>query len=123
LYFIFEPVIFKPPTATGVANIFKPRKISRMTSKLIGFITDIFPVETKPNFAKQIVWIKQPDTERYPQHWQVEVHNSDIDRLRHFKRGQKVEAEVEIRGRKWTKQSGEESIMTTLKLVGMAVIE
>jgi RPA family protein len=94
-----------------------------MSAKIIGFITDIFPVETKPNFAKQVLWIKQPDTERYPQHWQVEVHNSDIDRLRLFKKNQKVEAEVEIRGYKYKKPNGEEAIITSLKLVGMAVIK
>lgn len=94
-----------------------------MTAKLVGFITDIFPVETKPNFSKQVLWIKQPDTERYPQHWQVEAHNNDIDRLRHFKKNQKVEAEVEIRGHKYINKQGHQTIMTSLKLVGMAVIE
>jgi hypothetical protein len=94
-----------------------------MTSKLVGFITDIFPVETKPNFAKQILWIKQPDRERYPQHWQVEVHNSAIDQIRHFKTGQKVEAEVEIRGRQYKNREGHDAIIVTLKLVGLAVIE
>jgi hypothetical protein len=74
------------------------------STKLIGILTDVFPVETfQSGFAKRIIWVKQPDTERYPEHWQMELHNSDVTQIDRFRPGDKLEVEVEIRGKKWEK--------------------
>lgn len=76
-----------------------------MTSKLTGILTDVFPVETTPKFSKKVFWLKQPDTERYPQHWELELHTPDIDRLKGIKVGDRLECEVEIRGRKFKRRA------------------
>lgn len=94
-----------------------------MNAKLVGLITDIFPTETpNPNFVKRVFWVKQPDTERHPQHWEVELHGDDCKRLEGFKIGDKVEVEVEIRGRKWTNPNRSEKIFTSLKATGLLLL-
>lgn len=87
------------------------------TVKLTGILTDIFPPETRPSFSKQVFWLKEPDTERYPQHWEIELHNEDIRRMT-FEIGDVLEVEVEIRGRRWEK-GGRVNIFTSLKCVGL----
>lgn len=95
-----------------------------MITKLTGTLTDKFPVETPtPNFSKQVLWVKQPDTERYPQHWQIEVHNDDIKHLSKINVFHVVECEVEVRGRQFTNRSGQKQIMTTLKLIGIKIVQ
>jgi hypothetical protein len=94
-----------------------------MTAKLLGILTDVFPVETKPNFSKKVFWLKQPDTERNPQHWELELHTADIDQLKGIKVGDVLECEVEIRGRKFKRRDGGEGIFTSLKCVGLRVLD
>lgn len=94
-----------------------------MTSKLTGILTDVFPVETTPKFSKKVFWLKQPDTERYPQHWELELHTPDIDRLKGIKVGDRLECEVEIRGRKFKRRAGGEGIFVTLKCTGILVLD
>lgn len=94
-----------------------------MSDKLTGILTDVFPVETKPNFSKKVFWLKQPDTERNPQHWSLELHTADIDRLKGIAIGDRLECEVEIRARKWRRNNGEEYISTTLKCIGIRVLD
>lgn len=94
-----------------------------MNTKLVGLVTDIFPTEApNPNFAKRVFWLKQPDTERYPQHWEIELHNEDIKRIEGFKIGDRVEVEVEIRGRKWTNPNRKEVIFLSLKATGLLLL-
>lgn len=94
-----------------------------MVTKLQGILTDVFPVETTPKFSKKVFWIKQPDTERYPNHWELELHSPDIDRLKGIKVGDRLECEVEVRGRKFKRRAGGEGIFTTLKCLGILVLE
>lgn len=91
------------------------------TIKLTGVITDIFPVETFPNFSKRVFWLKEPDTERYPQHWSLELHTADIDRLKGMDIGDRLECEVEVRGRKYVRR-GEEVIAMSLRCVGIRML-
>lgn len=90
-----------------------------ITAKLIGILTEKFPAEVKPNFTKRLFWVKEPDTERYPQQWEVELHNDDCRRLDDFNVGDPVEVDVEIKGRKYT-SGGAARIYNALKGVGMA---
>lgn len=94
-----------------------------MITKLQGILTDVFPVETTPKFSKKVFWIKQPDTERYPNHWELELHAPDIDRLKGIKLGDVLECEVEVRGRKFKRRAGGEGIFTTLKCLGIQVLD
>lgn len=91
-----------------------------MSTKLRRILTDVFPVETFKNFTKRVFWMKQPDTERYPEHWQLELHGDEWKRIDQFKVGTWLEAEVEIRGRKWRNSQNRESIIMSLKCVGLA---
>lgn len=92
------------------------------TAKLIGILTDVFPVETPhPNFKKKVFWLREPDTERYPQHWEIELHQEDTDRLKGVEIGDRLECEVECRGRKWHAR-GEDKIFTSLKCIGIKVL-
>lgn len=86
--------------------------------KITGTITDIFRPEASGTFTKRVFWLKEPDTERYPQHWELELHNDDGKRLDRFQVGQRVEAEVELRGRKWEGQ-GKVKVFNSLKCLGL----
>lgn len=95
-----------------------------MTAKLTGILTDVFPVETFPNgFVKKIFWLKQPDRERYPQHWSIELHNEDTKQLNRVAIGDRLEVEVEIRGRKYFKRDRSEGIVVSLVCVGMRILD
>lgn len=89
------------------------------TVNLIGILTDIFPAQNvTPQFVKRVFWVKEPDTNQYPQHWEVEMHNEDIKRLQGFSAGDPVEAEVEVRGRQYTR-NGSKSVFNSLKCTGL----
>lgn len=95
-----------------------------MSTKLTGILTDIFPTETFPSgFAKRVFWLKEPDTERYPQHWQMELQNSDVTQIEQYKIGDTLEVEVEIRGKKWEKYPDKQGIVISLKCVGILLKE
>jgi hypothetical protein len=95
-----------------------------MIAKLMGILTDIFPIETYPStsFVKRVFWIKQPDTERYPQQWEIQLHNSDVTQIERFKIGDTLEVEVEIRGKKWEKYPNKQGVAMSLKCLGIALI-
>jgi len=89
------------------------------TVNLIGIITDIFPAQNvTPQFVKRVFWVREPDTNPYPQHWEIEVLNEEIKRLQGFSVGDPVEAEVEVRGRQYTR-GGSKSIFNSLKCTGL----
>lgn len=92
-----------------------------VTAKLIGIITDVFPAEDFHNFSKRVFWLKEPDREQYPQHWEVELHNDDVKQLAKHGQGDLIEAEVEIRGKRWDK-NGKHKIFNSLKCVGIRLI-
>lgn len=86
-----------------------------MKATLTGIITDIFPSEVYNSFEKRVFWLKQPDTEQYPQHWAIELWGEeDGKRLNSFAVGDQVIAKVDIRGRKWSK-NGRSGCMVSLK--------
>lgn len=93
-----------------------------MSTKIQGILTDVFPTETFPSgFAKRVFWLKQPDTERYPEHWELELHQRDVTQIDRHQVGDILEAEVEIRGKKWVK-GGRQGIIVSLKCVGLREI-
>lgn len=90
-----------------------------MTTKLSGILTDKFPPETiTATFSKRVFWLVQGGAERYPQHWQVELYNEDMKRLDEYSIGDLLEAEVEVRGKKWTKGI-QANIILSLKCIGL----
>lgn len=94
-----------------------------MTAKLIGILTDVFPTETFPSgFAKRAFWLKQSDRERYPQQWEIELHGEDVVQIDRHEVGDVLEAEVEVRGKKWVK-GGRQGVITSLKCVGLREVE
>lgn len=94
------------------------------TTKLRGILTDVFPVENFASFSKRPFWIKQPDTEQFPQHWELELHTRDIDRLKGIHVGDEIEVEIAIRGKKFKKRNGQgEGVINTLQCIGVTVIK
>lgn len=93
------------------------------TAKLQGILTDVFPIETTPRFTKRVFWFKEPDTERYPQHWEVELVGEDVKQIMSVKIGDRIECEVEVRGRKYQKRDRSLAIFTTLRCVGIQLLE
>jgi hypothetical protein len=86
-----------------------------MTGKgivLTGVITDIFPAEIYGGFEKRVVWVKQ--TDRYPEHWALEMWQGDGNVLDKFKIGQEVICVVDIKGRQNNK-SGKSFVINTLR--------
>ena len=93
------------------------------TIKLTGILTDVFPVENFSNFSKRPFWVKQPDTEQYPQAWELELHTRDIDRLKGIFSGDLIECEVAIKGKRFTRKNGNgDGIINTLQCIGIKVI-
>lgn len=94
------------------------------TTTLTGILTDVFPVENFSNFSKRPFWMKQPDTEQYPQHWEIELHTKDIDRLKGVHIGDTITVEVAIRGKKFTRRNGGgEGVINTLQCIGVTVVQ
>lgn len=92
------------------------------TIKLIGLLTKVFPIELSPKFTKKLFWITEPGTERYPNHWELELHQQDTGRLQGIEIGDRLECECEVRGRKWAVK-GEDRIFTSLKCVGIKMLQ
>lgn len=92
-----------------------------VTAKLIGILTDVFPPDISHNFAKKVFWIKEPDTNRQPQHWALQLHNKDTDALKGINVGDVLECECEIRGKKFS-DGRQEKIFISLKCVGIRVL-
>jgi hypothetical protein len=93
-----------------------------LTFNLSGILTDVFRAEqVSHNLTKRVFWVKEPDTERYPQHWELELHNDDCRRLDDFRIGQRVDCQVELRGKLWDK-GGKKGIFNSLKCVGMKLV-
>lgn len=87
--------------------------------KMRGILTDKFPQkQVSDRLITRAFWIKEPDTERYPQHWELELHNDECRRIDEFKEGDQLEAEVELRGRKYDK-GNRVTIFNSLKCIGL----
>lgn len=83
--------------------------------KLSGVVDAVFPSVTFGNFEKRSVWIKETEGE-YPQIFEVEFHQGDCNKLDDINKGDLVECEINLRGRKFNKKSdGSEFIINTLR--------
>ncbi len=90
---------------------------------LTGILTDVFPVQTSASFSKRVFWVKEPDIERYPQHWEIEAHGEDLRHLSKLEIGDRLKVEVEIRGRQYSKRhGGEKAIFTSIKCLGIELL-
>lgn len=87
-----------------------------MNVELKGIITDIFPVGVvgANGFKKRVFWLKQDDTEKYPQHWQIELHQASITLLDKIIPGDKVTCSINIRGR-YYKNNHKAGVINTLQ--------
>lgn len=86
-----------------------------MNIEIKGVITDIFDTETIRNFEKRIFWLAQTGVE-FPNDYQLECHQNDVNRLDDFNPGELVNCFVSVRGKAFNKKSnGEKIIINTLK--------
>lgn len=90
-----------------------------MKCTLSGIITDLFAPEIRGNFEKRVFRLKQTDRERYPQHWELEATQGDVNLLDGFKTGDEVTCDVTVMGRAWTKD-GRTMIFNTLRCTDIA---
>jgi len=86
---------------------------------LQGILTDKFPQQPlTQTLVKRVFWLKEPDTEAQPQHWELELFNAECRRLDAFQVGDYLHAEVEVRGRRYEKQ-GKQNVYNSLKCLGL----
>jgi hypothetical protein len=72
--------------------------------KITGVIKNIFPSEVYGNnFEKKVFYLKEPDTEKYPQTFSIELHQGDTNKLDSFSYGDVVTCHINIKGREWVK--------------------
>lgn len=82
--------------------------------QISGYITDIFPSEIFGNFEKRMFWLIE-DEAKYPNEYQLELHQGDCNLLDKFKTGDLVECQVDVRGKKFSK-GGRDFIFNSLKV-------
>lgn len=70
-----------------------------MSYKVEATVTDIFPTDKiTDRFSKRVMWIKTD--EQYPQVWEVQFTNQNIDLLDNINVNDKVEIQFGIQGKK-----------------------
>ena len=70
-----------------------------MSYKVEAVVTDIFPTDKiTDRFSKRVIWIKTD--EQYPQVWEVQFTNQNIDLLDNINVNDKVEIQFGIQGKK-----------------------
>ena len=84
-----------------------------MNITLKGTITDIFQEEVYGNFSKRIFWLKEPDKERYPNHYELQMQQNNCSTLDNFRCGDEVTCHVDIKGRRYSK-NGKEGCINSL---------
>lgn len=78
-----------------------------------GTIKQIFNSEVYGNFEKRVFWVEE-NTDKYPNTYQLEMQQGECNRLDSFKAGDKVECNIEVKGR-WYHKNGKEGVINTLK--------
>lgn len=84
-----------------------------MNAILTGTITDIFPAETYGQLQKRVFWLKE-QADKYPNHWAIELQNSNMSLIDNFKINDRVTCNINITGRYWEK-NGKSGCINTLK--------
>ena len=70
-----------------------------MSYKVNAVVTDKFPTENiTDRFSKRVIWIKTD--EQYPQVWEVQFVNQNIDLLDNIEVNDRVEIQFGIQGKK-----------------------
>lgn len=69
--------------------------------------------EISPSFIKK-EFVIQTDAE-YPQHIKLELHQDRVDIIDSFSLGDSVKVFVNIKGRKWTDETGQDKFFNTLQ--------
>ena len=86
-----------------------------MTIELTGIVTDIFPIETYSGFKKRRFWIRQPTSEKYPQHWGLEVRTNQLNLLDSIKVDDEVMCTVNLLGKVAKNREGVKIVINTLQ--------
>lgn len=92
-----------------------------MTATLTGVIVDIFPQTKYKDFVQQTFWLQELNKplNQGGNIWQISGwHDDGIAMLRDFKKGDVVECQVRILGRKWKASDGDK-VTNTLKCESM----
>ena len=88
-----------------------------MSYKVEAVVTDIFPTDKiTDRFSKRVIWIKTD--EQYPQVWEVQFVNQNIDLLDNIEVNDRVEIQFGIQGKKSDK-NGNERIFNSINGFGI----
>ena len=88
-----------------------------MSYKVEAVVTDIFPTDKiTDRFSKRVIWIKTD--EQYPQVWEVQFANQNIDLLDNIEVNDRVEIQFGIQGKKSDK-NGNERIINSINGFGI----
>ncbi|HET8885587.1 MAG TPA: DUF3127 domain-containing protein [Salinimicrobium sp.] len=81
---------------------------------VVGQITNIGEVqEISESFKKQDVIVRT--VEEYPNHYKIEFANGNVDLLANWEEGANVKISCNVRGKLYTKESGESDVFMSLK--------
>ena len=88
-----------------------------MSYKVEAVVTDIFPTDKiTDRFSKRVIWIKTD--EQYPQVWEVQFVNQNIDLLDNIEVNDRVEIQFGIQGKK-SDRNGNERIFNSINGFGI----
>lgn len=90
--------------------------------QLHGLIVKINRAEIHGNFEKRIFELREKDSEKYPQHYQLECHQGDANILDNFSVGDEVTCWIDLRGRLW-ENNDKRAIFHTLKCYKIQKVE
>lgn len=98
--------------------------MSQKNAFLTGQLHTVFPIDnSNPKYSKQLFWLKEPDTERYPNIWELQLTGEDMKRIKQVGIGDTIECEVQVRGRKFIKKDRSEAVFTYNHCVGIRIVE
>lgn len=84
-----------------------------INTKIIGKLINVFPIETYGDFKKRVFWVEEiKDKNR--QTWAIELWGPRINDVLDFKPERVVLCEIEVIGKRWSK-NGKESVIIILK--------
>lgn len=91
-----------------------------MSSELQGVILNIFPAQKFNAFWKRVFWLQEIPAagNKYPNVWELELWHDDTMEIDHFKIGDSVKCQVEIKGKLLTKKgTDQEFVINSIRCV------
>lgn len=85
-----------------------------MNVKVTGELIEIFDAEITKNFEKRRFWLQTEG--QYPQVLEIQAWQGDSNLLDHYPIGARVTVSIDLRGNKFRRKDGTDSVFNTLKM-------